>query len=176
MPEAIRAALAKAGPDATADGVTAGLVREHARGLALERLGEVGYREHVAEILGQAEEMMALLETLPGEPRVVLVGRAARGQVDADPCCRLRVESDLDLAEIAARIVEAGYDEPSFGTVETRFGRLARLTLVDQGVEHRILRCPPAMRIPLDGDLREHGTVPTLDHAALSRLIAGLQG
>jgi hypothetical protein len=170
--EAIRLAAARAGIDPAA--ISAAEIRDHARGVAMAELGDEGYRRRVAEILGVAESAMTLLEMLPGEPRTVLVGRAAKGQVDADPFCRIRIASDQSSAVIAARLVEAGYEEPSFGTVATRFGRLERLVLVDDGVELRITRCPPAMRIPVDGDLRGAGRVPALDLDGVRETIAEL--
>lgn len=170
--EAMRRAAIRAGVDAAA--LSAADVREHARAAAMEALGDEGYRRRVAEVLGVAEEAMTLLETLPGEPRATLVGRAAKGQIDADPCCRIRLASECGPAEIAALLVEAGYEEPSFGTVATRFGRLDRLVLVDGGIELRVTRCPPAMRIPHDADLRGRGIVPALDLDGVRELIGDL--
>lgn len=165
-------AAARAGIDPAA--ITAAEIRDHARGVAMAELGDVGYRRRVAEILGVAESAMTLLETLPGEPPTTLVGRAAKGQIDADPCCRIRIAGDHAPSEIAARLVDAGYEEPSFGTIATRFGRLDRLALVDEGVELRITRCPPAMRIPADADLRGEGRVPSLDIEAVRAMIEEL--
>jgi hypothetical protein len=143
--------------------------------MALEALGDSGYRKRVAEVLERAEEMMTLLGTLPGEPRAVLVGRAARGQVDADPCCRIRVETSEDLSVIAQRIVEAGYEEPAFATVDSRFGRLGRLDVMDGGVELRVVRCPPSQRIPFDQDLRSTAKIPSIDADELRRMLKGLR-
>jgi hypothetical protein len=181
---AVRAAL-RGNPGA--DEVTAGMVREHARGLALEELGASGYRQHVAEVLERAEETMTLLATQlgnstsgwVGETPVALIGRAARGLVDADPVCRIRVVSDAPVGDIAAILVAAGVEEPSFSTMETRFGRLDRLTFDDAGVETKILRLPPAMRIPLHADLqsdRPTASVPAIDLVGVRRLLSALRG
>ncbi len=155
--------------------ISAAMVREHARGLALEALGATGYDRLVASILGRAEETMTLLATQlggrAGEARCVLVGRAARGEVDADPVVRIRVETDAAPGEIAAVLVAAGMDEPQFSSVETRYGRLDRLEVDDEGLCTRITRLPPSMGIPLDADLRaERGadkSVPALSLAAI---------
>lgn len=146
--------------------------------MAMEAMGASGYAAHVAEVLRRAEETMTLLATqlatVTGEARVMLVGRGARGQVDADPCCRIRVESDAPIGEIAAVLVSAGMEEPRFATVETRFGRLDQLCLDDGGVDTRILRLRPVLRIPLDADLRVDGRVPAIGLPGLRGLIGAL--
>ncbi len=173
---AIRAALRG---QAGADEVTVARVREHARGLAMEALGATGYRQHVAEVLERAEETMTLLATQlatrVGDAPVALVGRAARAQVDADPCCRIRVQSAEPIGIIAEVLVSAGVEEPSFSTVETLWGRLDQLRFDDEGIETRITRLPPAMKVALNADLRHEGTVPCLDVAAIRRLISILR-
>lgn len=140
----------------------------------MEEIGADGYRMRLAEILGKAEAAMALLETLPGEPISALVGRTARGQIDGDASCRIRVHTDRSSAEIAARLVEAGYAEPAFGSVESRFGRLEQVIVDDDGVEVRITRCPSAMRVPDGEDLRSGAKIPSLDAAGLRKTIAAL--
>lgn len=190
IPSAIRAAL-RGAPGA--EEIPASSVREHARGLALEALGAEAYREQVAEVLDRAEETMTLLATQLavhpgaaasragaariGDAPVALVGRAAKAQVDADPCCRIRVETDRPVGDIAALLVSAGLDEPAFSTLETRWGRLDRLVVDDGGVETRILRLPPSMSIPLDANLAGNTPVrvPSLDLGALRRLIGAMR-
>jgi hypothetical protein len=170
----------KAEIERIAQRVSASMVREHARGLALEALGAQGYDAFVASMLSRAEETMTLLVTQLGgpavEPRCVLVGRAARGEVDADPILRIRIETDAPPGAIAALLVAAGMDEPTFSSVQTRFGRLDRLEVDDEGVCTRILRLPPAMGVPLDADLRAERAsdkpVPTLSLAALRAALA----
>jgi hypothetical protein len=169
---AIRSALRGA---EGADEVSVARVREHARGLALEAMGSSGYSEHVAAILSRAEETMTLLAAQlagrSGEAPVALIGRAARGLIDADPCCRIRVETDRSIGDIAAVLVEAGLPEPEFSTVETRFGRLGRLTFDDDGLETKVVRLPPGMNVPLDADFRSSATIPALDLEAVRRLV-----
>ncbi|MDZ4755442.1 MAG: hypothetical protein SGJ11_13225 [Phycisphaerae bacterium] len=178
--DAIRLAQAsaqrRAGGTLATEVIQPGLVREHVRGLALEALGDAGYRAHVDAVLAQAEEVMTLLVTQLGEPNAVLVGRTARAQVDGDPCCRIRVETDESPGTIAAVLVAAGYEEPVFGTTESRYGRLARLSFVDEGVAFRIVRCPPGMRIALTRDLKSDKPVPALTLDAIRRMLAADDG
>jgi hypothetical protein len=182
---AIRAALRER-PGAAE--VPLALVREHARGLALEALGLAGYRQQIAGLLERAEETMTLLATqLTGkwgteratpvtEARAALVGRSARGQLDADPCCRIRIETDAPIGEIAALLVSAGVEEPTFSTIETRFGRLDQLSFDDEGLKTKVTRCPPGCRVPLDADLKQTGRVPSMDLQALRQLLLALRG
>lgn len=173
--DAVRAALRGGGG---AEQVSVARVRDHARGLAMEALGAQGYEAHVASVLARAEETMTLLATqlatAAGEPPVVLVGRAANAQIDADPCCRIRVQTHEPIGILAAVLVDAGMEEPSFAIVETRFGRLDQLLLDDAGVDTRILRIPPTMRLPLNADLRQDRTVPTLSLEGVRGLLASL--
>lgn len=175
--DAIRAAAARRRAEPST--VPLALVREHVRGLAMETLGVAGYSAHVADILERAEELMTLLSHSGAdrglEPRTALVGRAARGQVDADPTCRIRVETTRTDAELADLIVAAGYEEPRFETVDSRFGRLSAIVVDDDGVTHRVMRCPPSMRIPFDRDLRSGQPIPSLDLEGLRRAIDALR-
>ncbi|MDZ4830715.1 MAG: hypothetical protein SGJ09_11025 [Phycisphaerae bacterium] len=173
LAEAIRLAAERAGVHTGS--VAIADVREHVRAMALEALGDVGYRGHVADVLGKAEEAMTLLTTLPSEPRSVLLGRAARGEVDGDPMCRIRVFTNVDVGDIAALFVSAGYDEPSFDTVESRFGRLSQIVMVDDNVELRVTRCPIAADVPSDADLRTGARVTALTLDALRRMITELR-
>lgn len=179
--EAIRTAAARRNAEPST--VPLALVREHVRGLAMETLGVAGYAAHVADILERAEELMTLLAHVGAgwgaerciEPRLALVGRAAKGQVDADPTCRIRVETTRTDAELADLIVAAGYEEPRFETVDSRFGRLSAIVVDDDGVTHRVMRCPPSMRIPFDRDLRSGHPIPSVDLDGLRRAIDALR-
>ncbi|MFO0829206.1 MAG: hypothetical protein U0572_13785 [Phycisphaerales bacterium] len=159
LDEAIAIAAERAG--LAASEVAVADVRRHAQAMLMQELGDDGYRRHVADVLTRAEEAMTLLSTLPDEPATSLVGRAVRGEVDADPRCRIRVWTDADIGDIAAMFVAAGYAEPEFATVETRWGRLAQLVVDDDGVELRVTRCPPNARVPRDVSLTTKHAVPS---------------
>ena len=171
--DAIRVAAERAGCSPQAIAVSD--VRQHLRAMALESLGDVGYGRHVAEVLTKAEEVMTLLSTLSGEPSTALVGRAARRDIDGDPTCRVRVWTDETIGEIAALVVAAGYNEPAFATIESRFGRLSQLVFADDNVELRVTRCPVAAGVPRDLDFKTGQRVASLTLDSLRQVIADLQ-
>jgi hypothetical protein len=141
---------------------THGRVRQHAQAIRMQAMGDVAYAQSVREVLRIAEEVMTLLtefslrdarRTNGGGIDCELVGRGARGLVDVDPTLHIRAYTDLGVDRIAEILVEHGYEEPSFQTVETRHGRMNRLLLADEGVELIITRCPPSLRHDAAADL-----------------------
>jgi len=123
---------------------SAALVRQHAQALTERDLGTGGHHELTRARLRIAEEIMTLLETQLAPKELWLVGRAARGQLDADPSVRVRYHGSAEIGEIAAVLVDAGFDEPTFEVLESRWGRLSQLRFRDGDVECVIVRCPPA--------------------------------
>lgn len=142
--EAIRSA-------ADALGVTQGpmpshaAVRKHAQAMAMQAMGEADYRASRLQVLRIAEELMTLLDQAGFE--TLLSGRAAAGHLDADVKLHIRVYTDAAIGELAKLLVDFGYEEPQFETAETRYGRLDRMLLVDEGIPIILTRCPPRMNI-----------------------------
>jgi len=120
------------------------LVRRHAQALTEEALGTAGHHDRRRERWRLAEEIMTLLDVQLAPAGLWLVGRAARGHFDADPRLDVRFHGTAGIDEIAALLVDAGFDEPKFETLESRWGRLSRLRFDDGGVECVVTRCPPA--------------------------------
>lgn len=150
------------------------LVRRHAQALAQQELGNEGYAALVGSRLRLAEGLLTLLDfEFPGA-ELRLVGRAARGQVDADPHLRIRFLGDAPISEIARRLVEHGYEEPVFEVIETRWGRLERLCFREQDVRCSITRCPPAQVRRPEEDLFTGRPVRQITLDELRRLIAAL--
>jgi hypothetical protein len=139
-----------------------GLVRRHAGAMAMAALGDEAYAESVRRVLSVAERLMtALVESMPDvEP--LLVGRAARGQIDGGVTLHIRLYTRVDVAQVAQRLVDFGYDEPGFDTVNTRYGRLNRLQVEDEGLKLVLTRCPPQMRRDAGSDLFTGRPVPAL--------------
>jgi len=117
------------------------LVRRHARGMAMQAMGDAAYHESVRDVWRSAEEVMTVLERF--DP--VLAGRAARGQIDAGVTINIRIYTTEGLPELADRLVEYGYEEPSIETINTRWGRLNRLVFEDDGQPIVVTRCRPDM-------------------------------
>ncbi len=158
--EAIRAAAEKLGfHDVEWPGH--GLVRRHAGAMAMQALGDVGYAESVRHVWVVAERLMTVLVEAVTDAEPLLAGRAVRGQIDAGVTLHVRLYTRVDAGELARTLVEFGYDEPGFETVNTRYGRLNRLRLTDEGVEIVVTRCLPEMIRDARLDLFTGKPVPT---------------
>jgi hypothetical protein len=140
-----------------------GLVRRHVQGFAMQSMGEEAYRGMVRDILRVAEEVMTVFEGF----NPVLIGRAAKGQVDAGAAIRVRVYTKSPLDELINLLAHFGYDEPEIETVNTRWGRLNRLVLDEEGIHVIITRCLPEMERFASENLTTGGTVATMTLRAL---------
>jgi len=146
------------------------LVRQHARGLALQALGERGYRLRRVDVWRRAEACMTLFEG--DDP--VLVGRAAEGNIDAGVTLHVHVHCPrrIRIGDCAQTLVDHGYDEPDVETADTPRGRFDRLRFEDEGVELVLTRLPRD-RGDLDGiDLFTGRRQPEVDLETLRAMMA----
>jgi hypothetical protein len=120
-------------------------VRNHARAMAMQAQGESGYRESVRRVWSVAEQLMTAVEQAFPDTATLLAGRAARGEIDAGVVLHVRAYTERSIGDLAAALVELGYEEPKFETGESRFGRLDRIRLAEDDLEIVITRCPPAV-------------------------------
>lgn len=119
-----------------------GEVRRHLQGMAQEALGAEGYRARVDDTLAFAAQAMELLErAFTG--RTLLCGRGARGQFDGGAELHVRLYARADLADVARVLVDAGFDEPAFETVDTVHGKANRLRTAQDGIALAVIRCLP---------------------------------
>ncbi len=151
-----------------------GQVRRHLQGRAMQALGDEGYRHAVQEYLSVPEALMTALTEMMDGVLPLLVGRTAVGLVDGPARVHVRVYTEMPIDELAQRLVDLGYEEPSFETVDSRFGRLNRLVVVDEGVELVLTRCPAGLRDSRDRDLFTARPIPTADLSDVRRLIERL--
>jgi len=150
--EAIRAAADALGfRDAELPGP--GRVRQHARSLAMQALGDTGYAESVRRVWAVAERVMTVLDQAMPHADALLVGRAARGLIDGGVTVHVRLYTHASIGDAAAALVDFGYDEPAFETVNTRLGRLNRIRFEDDGIELVLTRCLPDMVGSADRDV-----------------------
>ncbi len=141
---AIRAAVEALGfHDAPLPGP--GRVRRHAQAMSMQALGDAGYAESVRAVWRRAEQIMSLFKETEPDVEPVLVGRAAKGQIDAGVMVYIRLYTKVPVGDLARTLVESGYEEPTFETVNTRHGRLNRLRLTEEGTEVVLTRCLPRM-------------------------------
>ncbi|MHC4615443.1 MAG: hypothetical protein ACYTAU_17930 [Planctomycetota bacterium] len=108
-----------------------GRVRKHAQALSMQALGDVGYADSVRRVWQVAERVMTVLDQAMPRADPLLVGRAAQGRIDGGVTVHVRLYTDAPIGDVAAALVEFGYDEPSFETANTRLGRLNRVRLED---------------------------------------------
>ncbi len=141
---AIRAAAETLGfHDAPLPG--SGRVRRHAQAMSMQALGDAGYAESVRAVWRRAEQIMSLFGETEPDVEPILVGRAAKGQIDAGVTIHIRLYTKAPVGDLARTLVEFGYEEPSFETVNTPHGRLNRLRLTEEGTEVVLTRCLPRM-------------------------------
>ena len=122
-----------------------GRVRKHAQAMSMQALGDEGYADSVRNVWEIAEQLMTALEqAMPDDP-TLLVGRAAKGQIDAGVTIHIRIYTTSPISEIAQSLADFDYDEPTFETADTTSGRLNRLRLTEDGIEIVLTRCLPEM-------------------------------
>jgi hypothetical protein len=149
-----------------------GRVRKHARAMTMQQLGDAGYAELQRQVWRVAEQVMSTLEAaFPGD-ETVLVGRAARGEIDAGVTLHIRIYTQRSVTELAEMLVAHGYEEPQFDTVQTRFGTLNRILFVDEGVEVALTRCPPLMNVPRGAHLKSGRAIAHVSAERLREMIA----
>lgn len=164
--EAIRAAASALGyHDVDLPGH--GRVRKHAQGLAMQALGQEGYARSVDDVWQAAERIMTVLTEAIPDAEPLLAGRAAQGLIDGGVTLHVRVYTHASIGDVAQTLVDFGYDEPGFETAATRFGRLDRLRLADEGIEILLTRCPPDVVGRSTVDLFTGKPVPTATLAEL---------
>lgn len=148
-----------------------GRVRKHAQAMSMQALGDVGYADSVRNVWEIAEQLMtALDQAMPDEP-TLLVGRAAKGQIDAGVTIHIRIYTKSPIAEIAQALADFDYDEPTFETAQTTSGRLNRLRLTEEGIEIVLTRCLPEMIKDAQVDLFKGQAIETVTLEELREML-----
>ena len=170
--QAIRAAVGALGfRDVDLPGY--GRVRQHAQARAMQLMGDVGYAESVRDVWRVAEQLMTVLTEAMPQDDSLLVGRAVKGHIDAGVTVHVRLYTVAPIGDVARTLVEFGYDEPAFETVNTRHGRLNRVRLDDQGIEIVLTRCLPHMAASANLDLFTARPIETATLTDLRRKLKG---
>ncbi len=145
-----------------------GLVRRHVQGLTMQAIGAREYQKRVVDVWEVAERIMAVLDDC--DPH--LLGRAARGHIDAGVTLYIRVFTSQRIGDLAQRLVEAGFAEPHFSTVDSKhFGRFDRITFEEDGLPVAITRCSWHQRELSRVDLFTGRPIDAIDLLALRRQI-----
>ena len=148
-----------------------GRVRKHAQAMSMQALGDEGYADSVRNVWEIAEQVMTALEqAMPDDP-TLLVGRAAKGQIDAGVTIHIRIYTKSQIAEIGQMLVDFGYDEPTFETVDVTVGRLNRIRLTEDGFEIVLTRCLPEMIKDAQVDLFKGQAIETVTLEELREML-----
>ena len=129
------------------------LVRKHAGAMAMQAMGAEAYAEQVRQVWRVAERLMTVLTEGMPDIEPLLVGRVAKGLIDAGVTIHIRLYTRAPIAEMARALVGFGYEEPDFETLDTRHGRLNRIRLADDGIDVVMTRCLPEMAAEARFDL-----------------------
>lgn len=145
-----------------------GLVRRHVQGLSMQEIGAEAYRRRIVNVWETAERVMNALDDC--DPH--LLGRAARGHIDAGVTLYIRVFTSQRIGMLAQRLVDAGFPEPDFSTADSpHFGRFDRLELSEKGLPIIVTRCAPHQRELAEVDLFTGRPIESIDLHALRRQI-----
>lgn len=115
---------------------------------------------------------MASLELLLPGSRVLLMGRAARGFIDAGLVVHMRLIGDerrRSISEVLENDMEI--DSPKWRTVETRLGRLNQVLFHDSGYDFVITRVPTSLSAPHGTDLFRDQAIAAIDLRSLRETI-----
>jgi len=147
----------------------AGRVRKHAQAMSMQALGSDGYAEKRNQVWRIAEQVMTVFEHTMPDVSSLLVGRAAQGHIDAGVTIHIRLYTRTSISDLARSLIDFGYEDPAFQTIETRFGRLSQIKLSDEGYDIVLTRCMPEHRAHSDIDLVTDQPIRTASLAALRR-------
>jgi hypothetical protein len=147
----------------------AGRVRKHAQAMAMQAMGEAAYNSKRLKVWRVAEQIMTVFEHGMSDASTVLVGRSAEGQIDAGVTIHIRLYTRNSVSEIAAALVQFGYDEMHFDTAETRHGRLNQVKLKEEDFDVVLTRCPPELDVPPNNDLFTGKAIVTMTLPHLRR-------
>ncbi len=158
--ESIRKAQQQAGVHG--EGPSPGRVRRHVQAMSMEAMGSDAYAAVMKNRLRAAEQLMAALDEHYAGVPMFLVGRGARGELDADLVLQVRMYTKAPIEELAQFVVDSGYDEPEFRTANTRLGKVNRLLIRDDDVQLMLTRCLPEMLKTAHEDLFTGAPIATL--------------
>jgi hypothetical protein len=158
-------------------------LRAHARAFEESEQGEIGRLLRIDAALVEASEVLARLEETvialeahgTDLPAPEIYGRAALGHFDLDPVVHIRVTTALPVSTIAQALFDAGFDDPSCRSIETRHGRLDEIAFAGEHARYSVVRVPPRMAVDPDRDLVKGRPVEHVDFSGVTRQLARLR-
>ena len=151
-----------------------GLVRQHCRAWAQALLGEQGYKNSIKEKLVVIAQLADSLLYIKPEIRIMVMGRAAQSLFDGPGRIHLRLFTDDELVDLAERLVTLGYEEPSFHTVETQYGRMSQLHFRESSLDFCLTMIRGSIRFNEQEDLFTGKRVASVQAQDLQAMIEKL--
>jgi hypothetical protein len=152
------------------------MVKRHVEALSMQALGDAGYAELGIDAMRIAEDVMTILDERFEPVLLLLAGRLAEGRHAPLDAIHLRIYARDKIGDIAAALVEHGFEEPAFETATTRFGRLDRLRFKEGDSEVVVTRCLPELAADVETDLHTGRAVATIGLEGLRRRLSAPGG
>mgnify|MGYP004164229941 CR=1 FL=1 len=118
-----------------------GRVRRHLAAMQQQSMGADEFRRVRYSVLKAVEECMAGLHWAVEDLELRLAGRAAEGVVDGLEPVWMRVHSTVDDGVLCSVLEEQEFEVTGIGTLETRHGRMTRITAEAAEFDLVLLRC-----------------------------------
>ncbi len=145
--------------------------RKHAQAQEEEEIGVEGRKQRIHAQLSAALGLLESLATRFGGSNPLLLGRAARGQLDLDPMLHLRIETDANASQVAQALVDSGCDEPKCTSQQISKGRVDRFDSRISGTPLSLLRIPTQFHIPFGRDAVSGSKIACVDIDGLKSLL-----
>ena len=162
MRAAIAAARSAAGGDDAAV-PSRGRVRRHLMAMQQQSMGVEAWSVARHSMLRAVEECMAGLHWALEDLELRLTGRAAEGHVDGVEPVSMRMHSTVDHAGFCAVLEEQEFAVAEPGTLETRHGRMTRITAEAAEFDLIVLRCHHRSQVTDPRNLVDGSAVTLLD-------------
>ena len=104
----------------------------------------------------------------------MVMGRAAQSLFDGPGRIHLRLFTDDELVDLAERLVTLGYEEPSFHTVETQYGRMSQLHFRESSLDFCLTMIRGSIRFNEQEDLFTGKRVASVQAQDLQAMIEKL--
>jgi len=153
-----------------------GRVRKHAQAMSMQSRGAAAHAEQRIRVWEVAEQIMTVFEHTMPDVTSLLVGRAAEGLIDAGVTIHIRLYTRRIDQVLAGTLMDFGYEEPQFQSLQTRFGRLQQIRLTEQGYEVVLTRCMPETLNNSRTDIVTGNPIAAINLTQLRRQIATAQG
>lgn len=149
-----------------------GRVRRHLVAMQQQSMGAREWALARHAMLAAVEECMAALHWAIDDLELRLAGRAAEGHIDGIEPVSMRLHSSVDDGSLCSVLEEQEFEVTGIGSLETRHGRMTRITAEAAEFDLVLLRCHHRSQVLERSNLVTGQPVSLLDVAAMSRRTA----